>query len=316
MEGSPQKAEWVTVSPGHAGQRVDNFLMARLRGVPKARIYRMLRKGEVRVNGGRCRPSQRLRDGDRVRIPPVTTQLFPPGSVPSTVEDQVARAILFEDAELAVLDKPAGLSVHAGSRTPYGIIEALQGVRPGTDWGLAHRLDRGTSGCLVVGKGKGTTRKLQEAFRQGKVTKVYLALLVGIWKGGDQLVEAPLRRVTGGGGQRRTAVDFEGGQPAITRFRLLRQFAEYSLTRAEPQTGRHHQIRVHARHLGHPVAGDTVYGLKQASADLKPRGLDRIFLHSAEIGFEHPVSGGLLHFQAPLPEELQAVLDRLASEPE
>ena len=312
--GGSQGAEWATVSSGQAGQRVDNFLMARLKGVPRTRIYRMLRKGEVRINGGRCRPSQRLQAGDRVRIPPVATRTVGDRpEPPAGLRERVLAAILFEDSELAVLDKPAGLAVHAGSGTPHGLIEALQAARPQTEWSLAHRLDRGTSGCLVVGKGTGTNRKLQEAFRRNQVTKVYLALLVGEWSGGERLVKAPLRRGGAEGDRRKSLVDPEQGQEAVTRFLPVRALPGYTLVRAEPRTGRNHQIRVHARHLGFPLAGDELYGEEGANTELRARGLSRIFLHSAEVAFEHPISGERLHLQAPLPAELQGVLDTLAA---
>lgn len=309
-KGGGNGPEWVTVSAGNAGQRVDNFLMGRLKGVPRSRIYRMLRKGEVRINGGRCRPADRLEAGDQVRIPPVATRSGG-GSVPQKARDQVAGAFLFEDDALAVLNKPAGMAVHSGSGTPYGVIEALNAARPGEDWGLAHRLDRGTSGCLVVGKGTGPTRALQAAFREDRVAKAYLGLLVGRWTEGERLVDVPLRRGPGQEGQRAVVPDPESGQAARTRFLVLRAFAEHTLVRAEPQTGRTHQIRAHARYLGHPLAGDPVYGDSQANAHLKTLGLDRMFLHSAEVGVPHPVTGETVEVRAPLPPELKTLLDHL-----
>jgi 23S rRNA pseudouridine955/2504/2580 synthase len=302
--------EWVTVDGERAGQRIDNFVMAHLKGVPRGRVYRMLRKGEVRINGRRCRPADRLQAGDQVRLPPAATRQGP-GPVPDKVRAQMAAAILYEDAAMAVLDKPAGLAVHSGSGTPFGVIEALAAARPEAEWGLAHRLDRGTSGCLVVGKGAGATRALQAAFRDERVTKAYLALLVGEWPEAERLVEVPLRRGPERDGQRPMVADPEQGQAAATRFLTLRLLAGYTLVRAEPRTGRTHQIRAHARAMGYPLAGDPLYGEAEANGALKSLGLDRMFLHSAEINVPHPISGEGIAVKAALPAELKGVLERL-----
>jgi 23S rRNA pseudouridine955/2504/2580 synthase len=305
-------ARWVTVSEDQAGQRVDNFVRAQLKGVPRSRVYQMLRKGEVRVNRRRCRPADRLAAGDQVRLPPAATRASSrPASLPDKLKKQLEDAVLFEDSALVVLDKPSGLAVHSGSGTPYGLVEALQTLRPEVEWGLAHRLDRGTSGCLVVGKGAKATRALQALFRAEQVEKAYLALVVGDWPGGEHLEESALRRGPERGGQRPMVVDPVEGQAATTRFIGLRPFDGYALVRAEPKTGRTHQIRAHARHWGHPVAGDDLYGDREANAELKKRGLRRVFLHSAEVAFGHPESGERISVRAPLPRELKAVLDRL-----
>ncbi|MFA9462101.1 RluA family pseudouridine synthase [Thiohalorhabdus methylotrophus] len=316
--GKPQQpdkrsgARWEEISEGQDGQRVDNFLMAQLKGVPRARVYRMLRKGEVRINGKRCRPADRLKMGDQVRIPPAETRTSSaPGKVPEGVRKSLVGRFLYEDDELAVLDKPSGIAVHAGSGTPYGVIEALAAARPGVEWGLAHRLDRGTSGCLVVGKNGRATRNLQAAFRENRVAKVYLSLMLGRWEQGEYTVDAPLRRGPERGGQRPMMVDPGQGQEAITRFVALRPFVGYTLFRAEPKTGRTHQIRAHASHWGHPIAGDPLYGDREANRLLKGLGLDSIFLHSAEITIPHPVSGESLHVRAPLPDALKTLLERL-----
>ncbi|MFB6261425.1 MAG: RluA family pseudouridine synthase, partial [Thiohalorhabdaceae bacterium] len=190
-------------------------------------------------------------------------------------------------------------------------IEALNAARPEVDWGLAHRLDRGTSGCLVVGKGKGPTRALQAAFRDDRVKKAYLGLLVGQWPDGQRLLDVPLRRGPEQYGQRVVVPDPENGQPAQTRFLTLRSFAEHTLVRAEPLTGRTHQIRAHAQYLGFPLAGDPLYGDRSANTRLKTLGLDRMFLHSAEVGIPHPLSGEKIEVSASLPSELKALLDRL-----
>ncbi len=310
--GGGEGARWVTVDSQRAGQRLDNFLLAQLKGVPRSRVYRMLRKGEVRVNGGRSRAGRRLQAGDRVRLPPVTAR-SPEASaaVPESLRARVGAAFLFEDAEMAVLDKPAGMAVHSGTQTPFGIIEALAAVRPDSEWGLAHRLDRGTSGCLVVGKGAGPTRALQAAFREERIEKGYLALLVGESDRQEMEVNAPLRRTDDGEARQSVVVDLEGGREATTRFRTVAVLSGYTLVWAEPFRGRTHQIRAHARHAGLPVGGDWGYGHKAGNRALKDHGLDRIFLHSAKIGLPHPASGEWLTFQAPLPAELKAVLDAL-----
>jgi len=312
--GSGQGARWVTVDSQRAGQRLDNFLLAQLKGVPRSRVYRMLRKGEVRVNGGRTRAGRRLQAGDRVRLPPVSGR-SPEASaaVPESLRARVGAALLFEDAEMAVVDKPAGLAVHSGSHIPFGVIEALAAVRPDSEWGLAHRLDRGTSGCLVVGKGPGPTRALQAAFREERIEKGYLALLVGESERPEMEVSAPLRRTGDGAARQSVVVDPEGGREAMTRFRTVTVLSGYTLVWAEPCRGRTHQIRAHARHAGLPIGGDPEYGDKAGNRALKDHGLDRIFLHSAKIGLPHPTSGEWLTFQAPLPTDLKAVLEALGA---
>ncbi len=305
--------QWLEVASEHEGQRIDNYLMAFLRGLPRSRIYQMLRKGEVRVNGGRVRPSARLAPGDQVRVPPIEVRhSAQEARISPALQDKIVRSVCHEDAELAVLDKPTGVAVHSGSTTPTGLIEALSTARPGIDWGLAHRLDRGTSGCLVVGKGRKATRQLQGAFRTEQVSKVYLVLVVGCWSGREYRVDTPLRQGPWRRGQRVVVADSEGGRAAGTRFKPLRRFSKYTLMRVEPKTGRTHQIRAHAQIRGFPVAGDPIYGDPQAEQHLRRLGLDRIFLHSAEVEFPHPTSGEWIHVQTELPEELKGFLHKLA----
>ncbi len=309
----PEGVQWITIGRERSGQRIDNFLFAQFKGVPRARIYRMLRKGEVRVNGSRCRPGTRIREGDRVRLPPVSVRsaAATQAPVPKQLRDKIASAFLFEDSEMGVLDKPSGIAVHGGSGTPCGAIEVLRALRPQVEWGLAHRLDRGTSGCLAVGKGARATRALQAAFRQGQVEKGYLTLLAGEWTQWKAEVTAPLRREWDGGSNWTMIVDPESGWKAETRFFVLRILPSFTLVQAEPKSGRTHQIRVHAHYLGHPLAGDPVYGDGAANGEAASFGLKRIFLHGAELRLPHPVSGNPLTFRAPLPPELQGVLDRL-----
>lgn len=306
----PQGARTVTVDTEQAGQRVDNFLLRQLKGVPKGRIYKMLRKGEVRRNGGRCKAADRLESGDRVRLPPVRASDGPgeAPSVPGWAVERLTEAFCYSDAELAVLNKPAGLAVHGGSGLAFGVIEALAAGWPNIDWGLAHRLDRWTSGCLVVGKRGGVTRSLQQAFAGPSVTKAYLVLVAGEWAGGEQQVDEPLAPGPRVQGKRIQVVDRERGRLAQTTFKPLRYLPGYTLLRAELGTGRTHQIRAHARAAGFPVAGDPLYGDEAVNRALAAAGLTRIFLHSASVGLAHPVSGEGLKVECPLPEDLRAVL--------
>lgn len=315
MASSPaeQGAHTVTVDGEQDGQRLDNFLFRQLKGVPKGRIYKMLRKGEVRRNGGRCKAADRLEAGDRIRLPPVRAGDGPgePPAVPEWAVRRLADAFSYSDAELAVLNKPAGLAVHGGSGLPFGVIEALGQGWPGIEWGLAHRLDRWTSGCLVVGKRGGVTRALQQDFAGPDITKAYLVLVAGEWREGPREVREPLAPGPRYQGKRRTVVDRESGREAHTTFKPLRHFPGYTLLRAELETGRTHQIRAHARFLGFPVAGDPLYGEESANRALAERGLTRIFLHSAQVALRHPVSEETLEVECPLPDELRQVLAAL-----
>ena len=302
-------AREVIVDAGHAGQRIDNYLMARLRDLPRARIYRMLRKGEVRINGARVRPDRRVARGDRVRLPPVRRAPRPEAApVPPAVLAELEQAILHEDEDLLVLDKPAGLAVHAGSGLRWGVIEALRQLRPNAPaLELVHRLDRATSGCLLVARRRPALLTLHQLLREGAVEKTYLCLVVGRWRGGPRRVEMALSR-GGGQGRAHAAAD---GKPAVTDFEPLRRFADATLLRARLHTGRTHQIRVHAAELGHPLLGDDKYGDFAANRQWRRRGLRRLFLHSATVAFRWPRSGRPMRFEAPLPADLQDLLDRL-----
>jgi 23S rRNA pseudouridine955/2504/2580 synthase len=296
----------VTIDGERAGQRIDNFLRTELPGVPTGRLYRLLRRGEVRVNGGRIKPVYKLSEGDEVRIPPVRVNpeaAPPPAKASAAILDQV----LFEDKRLLVIDKPTGIAVHGGSGVSHGVIELLRHARPDLkDLSLAHRLDRETSGCLVLAKRRSALRALHEKFREGVVEKNYIALCVGDWQIGEQLIDAPLLVTNRQGGERHVIVDPEG-KPAQTRIQLSRSYYDYSLIQCSPLTGRTHQIRVHAQTAGFPLAGDERYGDPDANRKLKKMGLPRLFLHAQSISFPDD-SGNDMHFTAPLAPDLDKFL--------
>ncbi|MGI9232403.1 MAG: RluA family pseudouridine synthase [Woeseiaceae bacterium] len=296
----------VTVDAERAGQRIDNFLRNELPGVPKGRVYRLLRRGEVRVNGGRVRADHKLCEGDEVRVPParIRTGPAPPSdSVAATLLERV----VYEDKRLLVLDKPTGLAVHGGSGISHGAIELLRHARPDlNDLSLVHRIDRATSGCLVMAKRRSALRELHELFRQGRVEKNYLALVIGDWQYGEQLIDVPLEVKNRRGGERHVIVS-ENGKAAQTRVSLSRTYGVYSLLQCSPVTGRTHQIRVHLQHTGHPILGDERYGGDEANRQASRLGLQRLFLHAQSIAFVDE-SGNDLHFTAPLADDLEEFL--------
>lgn len=296
----------VTVDAENAGQRIDNFLRRELPGLPKGRLYRLIRRGEVRVNGGRIRAEYKLADGDEVRIPPV--RLAEPGPAPAARQAlDVLDHVIYEDKRLLVIDKPSGLAVHGGSGVSHGAVELLRHARPDLkDLALVHRLDRETSGCLVLAKRRSALRALHEQFREGKVEKHYLALVAGDWQLGEQVVDAPLKVTNRKGGERFVIVD-AGGKPASTRLSLSRRFGSYSLLNCEPLTGRTHQIRVHASAAGFPLVGDERYGDPEVNREAARHGLHRLFLHAQSISFPDG-SGNDLHFTAPLADDLERFL--------
>jgi 23S rRNA pseudouridine955/2504/2580 synthase len=298
------------------GQRLDNFLLGQLKGAPRSLVYKIVRSGQVRVNGKRAKADTRLAAGDEVRIPPV--RLGEPGEVrqpPKTMLDRLAASILFEDPALLAINKPSGMAAHGGSGVSFGVIEALRALRPGEPFELVHRLDRDTSGVLVVAKKRSALLELQALLREGDdeeaPNKQYLALLVGKMPSGTMTVEAPLQKSVLQGGERMVRVD-PAGKPSLSHFKLLERRGGHSFCEVRIETGRTHQIRVHAAHIGHPVAGDEKYGEREANRRLAEQaGLKRLFLHAASIAFA--LDGGrrpyLIH--APLGDDLTAVLDRL-----
>ncbi len=294
-------------------QRLDNYLMARLKGVPKSRIYKMVRGGEVRINGGRVDVSYRLQLGDEVRIPPVRTAA--PVITPATHLPQggirLLPRVLYRDEALIVLNKPAGMAVHGGSGISRGVIEQMRLELPECRYmELVHRLDRETSGVLLIALKRRALVGLHTAMRDGKIEKRYLTLVAGRWPNPVQHVKLPLhKRVTDDGEKRVTVRD--DGQAAHTIFRRLESFADFTLLEAELKTGRTHQIRVHTSHLGFPIAGDDKYGDFELNKALAKQGLKRMFLHAAKLSFVHPITVERLLIEAPLPDDLAAFLGDL-----
>jgi 23S rRNA pseudouridine955/2504/2580 synthase len=309
LQSTFANVQWVEIAEDHCDQRLDNFLITRLKGVPKSRIYRIVRKGEVRVNKGRVDVNYRLALGDVVRIPPIrvaenTEEAF----VPQHLKDALQRNILFEDDGLLILNKPAGFAVHGGSGVDSGVIEGLRQLRPEARFlELVHRLDRDTSGCLLIAKKRSVLRRLHELFRDDHVEKTYLALLAGEWARKKMVVNAPLQKNVAKGGERMVIVS-KTGKPAETVFKRLKLYRGATLVEASPKTGRTHQIRVHAAYLGHPIVGDERYGLEEVNRAFKAKGYKRIFLHAQQLVFEHPVTGEKLTVHAPLPAQLEALL--------
>lgn len=298
----------VKVSADHDNQRLDNFLAARLKGLPRSALYRIIRTGQVRINGGRCKPSTRLCVGDEVRIPPARIRESGKVVVSEQVCRQIQAAVLFENSDLLVLNKPSGMAVHAGSGLPWGLIDVVRQLHPGEYCELAHRLDRETSGCLVLARNGQTLKHLTGLFRDGRVQKFYLCLLDGEMQKSMIKVDAPLQKVQAGA-ERQMEVNAQGKQ-ALTHFRRLQVYAGCSYAEAELLTGRTHQIRVHACHIGMPLAGEARYASKESVTRWKKRGLHRVFLHAQRLSFETS-AGEAMEFNAPLPEKLKAVLDRL-----
>ncbi|WP_444913261.1 23S rRNA pseudouridine(955/2504/2580) synthase RluC [Microbulbifer sp. PAAF003] len=304
----------LTVPEELAGQRIDNFLQARLKGVPRSRIYRILRKGEVRVNKGRIKAEYKLKAGDVVRVPPirVAEQAEAPLAGES-LRQLIQESILYDKHGLMVINKPSGLAVHGGSGVRLGLIEVLRQMFPQSPFiELVHRLDRDTSGAIMVARKRAVLQHVQSELRAGKIGKSYQALAAGKWPRGRRVVEAPLRKNTLKSGERMVSVHPEG-KPSETRFKLIERFKAATLLSAEPVTGRTHQIRVHAQFVGCPLAGDNKYTSDEVNREFRGRGLKRLFLHSASVRCSLP-DGSKVEVEAPLPAELSAVLNRLREE--
>jgi 23S rRNA pseudouridine955/2504/2580 synthase len=311
-EGRPREpARHIEVTEERAGQRLDNFLMRLLGDVPRSRVYRLVRRGEVRVNGRRAKPEQRLQSHDSVRVPPLRREGRSGPARPSVqLLETIARAILYEDERLIVLDKPAGIAVHGGSGLSFGIIESLRALRPRETLELVHRLDRDTSGCLLVARKASSLRTLHALLREGRFEKGYLALVKGRWSEGRKRITAALRTDLRVHGERTVRVH-PSGKAAVSEFRPVQFFgSEATLLEVALYTGRTHQIRVHAAYAGHPVAGDEKYGDEEFNRRMRELGLKRLFLHAHRVGFKWP-EGGDFSASAPLPADLRAVLERL-----
>jgi 23S rRNA pseudouridine955/2504/2580 synthase len=308
---SKESVTFLEVGEDGVGQRIDNYLLKYLKGVPKSHVYRILRSGEVRVNKGRAAADRRLELGDRVRVPPVRV------AEPKDETKVPARdfAVVFEDEAVLILDKPAGVAVHGGSGVDFGVIEQIRRARPQAKFlELAHRLDRETSGLLAIGKKRSALTKLHDLFRDGGIDKRYLALVKGHWRDKLRNVKLPLHKYLTAEGERRVRVDSEG-KAAHSVMRLKQRWTTpwgpFSLLEVELRTGRTHQIRVHLAHLGFPILGDEKYGDFALNKDLQKAGLKRMFLHAASMRLPHPLSGEKLALEAQLPPELEKFLNKL-----
>ena len=314
-EPAHQAVRILDIDAAHCGQRLDNYLLGRLKGVPRSHIYRIVRTGQVRINRSRVRPGYRLQAGDQVRIPPIRLPSRTPPVLSGSGTDW-AKHTLFEDDCLWVIDKPARLAVHSGSGVTAGLIEQLRRDRPDSRFlELVHRLDRDTSGCLIIAKKRSVLTRLHEDLRKTsarshRVKKQYLALVRGHWPAGLREIEAPLRKNAMRGGERRAVVDTHG-RHAKSRFRPLTYYPDATLVEIVLFTGRTHQARVHAASAGYPIGGDAKYGNQKFNAELAAIGLNRLFLHAASLSFEHPTSGVRLTVESPLPDTLLATLEGL-----
>lgn len=314
-EPTPQTSgvQLLEVEPELAGQRIDNFLRARLKGVPKTLIYRILRKGEVRVNKGRIKPEYKLQAGDIVRVPPLRLS-EPDEEVPLAqgLLERLEACIVHEDKALLVINKPAGIAVHGGSGLNYGVIEAFRQLRPDCkDLELVHRLDRDTSGLLMIAKKRSMLRHLHEALRKDGIDKRYMALVRGHWATARKQVNAPLLKSNLRSGERMVEIN-EEGKEALTLFRVLRRFGEFAtLVEAKPVTGRTHQIRVHTKHAGHCIAGDSKYGDDDFTREIRDLGGKRLFLHAYELHVPLP-EGGVLKLEAPVDDMWRKTVERLS----
>lgn len=300
-----------TVDESAEGQRIDNFLARHLKGVPKSHIYRILRSGEVRVNSKRVEATHRLQLGEVVRIPPVRTAAPEAKVGVAPLTNKLAASVIYEDDAMLALDKPAGMAVHGGSGISRGVIEQLRLERPQAKFlELAHRLDRETSGVLLVGKKRSALVVLHDMMRENKMRKRYIMLVKGHWNDKKRRVVLPLVKYQLDNGEKRVSVE-EGGQHSETIFHLKEHLGDYTLLEAELVTGRTHQLRVQLMHLGYPILGDDKYGDFSLNKILQKQGLKRMFLHSAETVLNHPLTGESLKLVAPLPPELQKFLDSL-----
>ena len=307
-----QGVSFITVDDDHADRRLDNFLIGYFASLPRTRIYRMIRKGEVRVNKGRIKQNYRLQTGDTVRVPPMylSTQ-EKPSTPPEKLSELIGNSIIYEDDYLIAINKPSNIAVHSGSGVQYGVIEILRAQRPETDFlELIHRLDRATSGCLLIAKGHKTLRGMHGILKSDHVKKNYLALLKGQLTDTMRTVDVPLNKVSTESGDRMVRID-NAGKQALTHFHSQEHFRVASLSRIELVTGRTHQIRVHAAYIDHPLAGDEKYGDWEFNRAMKKLGLKRLFLHAETLSFEMPGTGKQIELKAPLPDELDQFLKKL-----
>ena len=295
------RATLLEVGEEAEAQRIDNFLLRRLKGVPKSHVYRVLRSGEVRVNSGRVKPDYRLRPGDRVRVPPVRVSDRGSKPQPRPIDFPVA----YEDSALLVIDKPAGVAVHGGSGVSFGVIESLRAARPEAKMlELAHRLDRDTSGLLIIAKKRGALVELHRMLRDGEVEKVYVAVVKGIPARRQFEIRESLHKHVTASGERRVSVK-EDGLPAVTKVKLLGNSRDFSLLELRLMTGRTHQIRVHLAHSGHPVLGDDKYGDFELNRATARQGAKRLMLHARRLAFKHPTTAETVRLESPLPADVE-----------
>jgi len=303
--------QYVEISPDLAGQRIDNFLLTRLKGAPRSLIYRILRRGEVRVNKGRVKPDYRLQAGDMLRIPPVRLTPRTTPAPAARVLQQLQAAIIYEDSRILVLNKPSGLAVHGGSGVEYGVIEGLRALRPKAPYlELVHRLDRDTSGCLLIAKKRSALRRLHQQLRDHQVDKRYLALVKGKWHGKTRTVDAPLRKNVLRSGERVVRVA-DDGKAARSVIRPVGRGTGVTLVEIRLETGRTHQARVHCASIGHPIVADDKYGDAEFNRQMKTHGLKRLFLHARSLSFSLSDDEVALQITAPLPDELKQPLNLL-----
>jgi len=308
---SHDAVRFVEVDENSVGQRLDNFLMTQLKGVPKSHIYKIIRRGEVRINKGRCKNIYRLKLNDLVRIPPVKTKEKDTSAPAKWLLSSLQQRVLFEDDDLIVLNKPSGIAVHGGTANSHGVIESLRFLRPNERYlELVHRLDKATSGCLLIAKNRKMLNGLQTLLRNRTITKTYTALLCGVIHKRSVRVKAPLEKRTLESGEHRVRVHPDG-KKSETVFERLAQYKNATLVLASPKTGRTHQIRVHAKHLGHPIAGDERYSSPSQYKQYRDNGLKRLFLHASKLRFVHPISEEIVSFEAPLDAELEKFLTTL-----
>lgn len=308
---SHDQVQYIEVDENSEGQRLDNFLLAHLKGVPKSHIYKIIRRGEVRINKGRIKNVYRLKLNDTVRVPPIKIKEKDESEPAKWMLDSIEKRIIFEDEHLLVINKPSGISVHGGTANSHGVIDALRFLRKDERYlELVHRLDKATSGCLLVAKNRKMLNGLQSLLRNRKIQKTYTALLCGVLHQKSVCVKAPLEKRTLDSGEHRVRVHPEG-KKSETLYQQIKKFKNATLVSASPKTGRTHQIRVHAKHLGHPIAGDERYSTPTQYKKHREHGLKRLFLHASKLYFIHPLTDEPINFEAPLDEALEVYISQL-----
>tara|TARA_Y100001935_G_C17311324_1_gene516536 strand:+ start:383 stop:1330 length:948 start_codon:yes stop_codon:yes gene_type:complete len=311
FEKKAPKVRFLEVRDNSEGQRIDNFLIKQLKGVPKSLIYKKIRKGEVRINGSRSRPASKIATGDIIRLPPLVVANNEKIVINTNFQKRMTKTILYEDEKILILNKPAGIAVHGGSGISFGIIESFRSARKDSSYlELAHRLDKDTSGCLILTKKRSVLRELNELQRNKSIDKTYLTLLCGYTEKNKIVVNKPLKKNILKSGERIVKVSSDG-KPSLTEFHIITKFKDYLFAKVILRTGRTHQIRVHAQSLGLPIAGDLKYGSSSCNENLKKIGLNRLFLHANKLSFQLGDSKKILNFEANLPIELKDVLGKL-----